>query len=237
MANPNLIKASKFYFEETQNKLETIRTEHGITPIRGYQVKKLVEELQDHFHLKKVICIETGASQNYEDGCIGLFFAKLSELTGGEFHSVDNNSDIVDMSKQLYLNHNLDTNHYVQDSVTFLKETTIIPNLLHLDSWDLDLKNPFPSALHGWLEFEAIKDKMPIDSIVVIDDNYFGNMWIEWYPGGINSEMEVLDINYPIVGKGSFIYHFVESGSSNWEKISNNFVGNNNKIVYRKVKK
>ena len=236
MNNENLTKASEWYFDQTQDKLEAFRTKQGITPIRKQQIIKLVEELHSVFDLEKIICIETGASQNYEDGCVGLFFAKLCELTNGEFHSVDSDEDMVNRSKELYSNHNLNVNHYVQDSIAFLKETPIIPNLLHLDSWDLNLKNPFPSALHGWREFIVIEDKMPVGSIVVIDDNYFGNMWIEWYEGEY-TKMEKLEINYPIVGKGSLIYHFVEGGESNWEKVSNNFCGNNNKIAFRKVKK
>jgi hypothetical protein len=31
--------------------------------------------------------------------------------------------------------------------------------------------NPLPCALHGWREFEAIESKMPIGSIIIIDDN------------------------------------------------------------------
>jgi DNA helicase HerA-like ATPase len=43
------------------------------------------------------------------------------------------------------------------------------------------------------------------------------------------------DINYPIVGKGSHIYDFVESGKSNWEKLSYDGVGANEKLVYKKI--
>ena len=42
--------------------------------------------------------------------------------------------------------------------VSFLQETNIVPNLVHLDSWDVNLKNPLPCALHGWREFVAIED-------------------------------------------------------------------------------
>ena len=77
---------------------------------------------------------------------------------------------------------------------------------------------------------------MPVNSIIVIDDNYFGNTWVEWFVGEYN-EKDILEINYPIVGKGSLIYHFVEGGGSNWEKISDDVSGNNNKIAFRKIKK
>jgi len=128
----------------------------------------------------------------------------------------------------------LKSHHYVNDSVNFLKETEIIPNLVHLDSWDVDLKNPLPCALHGWREFEAIENKMPIGSILIVDDNWFRGTWVEWtYP---NKPNERIDINYPILGKGALIWHFIENNKSNWIKISEDTVGSNIKLVYKKIR-
>ena len=36
------------------------------------------------FDFEKVICIETGASHNWDDGCVGAFFAKICELTNNQ---------------------------------------------------------------------------------------------------------------------------------------------------------
>ena len=203
--------------------------------IRIEQLDKLIQEIKNDFKFDKIICIETGASQNMDDGCVGLFFAKLCDLNDGEFYSVDNDENIIKQSKTIYKKHNLKVKHYLQDSVEFLKDTKIIPNLIHLDSWDLDLKNPFPSALHGWREFIAIEDKMPIGSIIIIDDNFFKGSWVSWdYLD--ERESERLVINYPIVGKGSMVYHFIESGKSNWEKLSLDKKGFNIKLIYKKVR-
>tara|TARA_R110000823_G_scaffold295569_1_gene415334 strand:- start:41 stop:709 length:669 start_codon:yes stop_codon:yes gene_type:complete len=203
--------------------------------IRIEQLDKLIQEIKNDFKFDKIICIETGASQNMDDGCVGLFFAKLCNLNDGEFYSVDNDESIIKQSKTIYKKHNLKVKHYLQDSVEFLKDTKIIPNLIHLDSWDLDLKNPFPSALHGWREFIAIENKMPIGSIIIIDDNFFKGSWVSWdYLD--ERESERLVINYPIVGKGSMVYHFIESGKSNWEKLSLDKKGFNIKLIYKKVR-
>ena len=202
---------------------------------RYKQLEILIEEIKDEFNFEKIICIETGASQNLNDGAVGLFFAKLCELNGGEFHSVDNDENIIKHSKIMYENHNLKVKHYLQDSVEFLENTEIIPNLIHLDSWDLDLKNPFPSALHGWREFIAIENKMPIGSIIIIDDNFFKGTWVSWNYGD-EREIEKIWIDYPIVGKGSMVYHFIENGKSNWKKLSKDIVGSNQKITYIKIK-
>ncbi len=200
---------------------------------RKRQLNQLVNELEGKFEISPIVCIETGASKDFvTDGAVGTFLAKLCQLGGGEFHSVDISPQTVDKSTILYDELGLNVNHYVQDSVEFLKQTDVVPNLVHLDSWDVDLKNPFPCALHGWREFEAIENKMPVGSILIIDDNWFKGTWVEWvYP---HEPSEGIDINYPIVGKGALVWHFVESRDSNWEKISEDVVGSNNKIIFRK---
>ena len=201
---------------------------------RIQQLESIVDVIED-FPFESVCCIETGASQNWDDGCVGAFFAKLCQFTKGEFHSVDIYESTIEKSRILYNELGIKVNHYTQDSVKFLEETNIVPNLVHLDSWDLDLKNPFPSALHGWREFIAIEDKMPMGSILIVDDNFFKGTWVQWnYTDGRESEQ--IDINYPVVGKGSNIWHFVESGKSNWVKLSEDTVGSNIKLVYQKVK-
>jgi len=211
---------------------------------RVEQLESLVKIIED-FPFDSVYCIETGASRNWDDGCVGAFFAKLCQFTNGEFHSVDIDDQIIEESKMLYEELGVPVNHHMQDSVRFLKETNIIPNLVHLDSWDLDLRNPFPSALHGWREFIAIEDKMPVGSILIVDDNYFAaelptRTWVTWYDdrsSAISGEgSEKIYIDYPIIGKGSNIWHFVESGESNWKILSENIPGPNVKLVYQKVK-
>ena len=200
---------------------------------RKKQLGQLVEELEGVFKLSPIVCIETGASKDFvTDGAVGTFLAKLCQIKGGEFHSVDISSQTVDKSRVLYNELGLNVNHYVQDSVEFLKQTDIVPNLVHLDSWDVDLKNPFPCALHGWREFEAIENRMPVGSIIIIDDNWFKGTWVEWnYPHKSN---EVITIDYPVLGKGALVWHFVKSGKSNWQIISKDIVGSNIKIVFRK---
>lgn len=216
---------------------------HCENTVRKEQITTLTQLLRENFYLDKINCIETGASQNKADGAVGLYFSKLSELTKGEFISVDNSQDIVEKSKELYKEYEIKTYHHVQDSVDFLNHTKFVSNLVHLDSWDLDLKNPFPSALHGWLEFQAIKDKMPVGSIVVIDDNYYKGTWVDWVEernlmdyGDQNVPWERLDINYPIVGKGSLIYHYIERKGTGWVKLNEDVAGANVKLVIQKIK-
>ena len=142
---------------------------------RVEQAKDLSKVLDEHFKFDTIECIETGASQNFSDGCFGFFLCELIKEYGGTFKSVDIDESLLNSSIALYNKFypNLNIEHYNMDSIKFLQEYNGTPNLVHLDSWDLDLKNPVPSMLHGWLEFDAIRHKMPSGSICVIDDNFF----------------------------------------------------------------
>jgi hypothetical protein len=195
--------------------------------------------LKEHFNFDKVECIETGASQNLEDGCFGLYLSKITESTYGVYHSVDIYEDIVNRSKEIFDKYipGLKIYHYVSDSVKFLEGYNGTPNLVHLDSCDLDLMNPVPSMLHGWLEFAAIKDKMPSGSIVIVDDNFLKGTWVNWNElsnGEYTGESKRIDITYDIVGKGSMIYHWCQKENTDWDLISNHRVGENIKIIIKK---
>jgi predicted O-methyltransferase YrrM len=62
------------------------------------------------------------------------------------------------------------------DSVRFLHDFAVREprrqiDLLYLDSYDLDIKNPYPSALHHIMELAAARPCLGPGSIVAIDDN------------------------------------------------------------------
>jgi hypothetical protein len=62
---------------------------------RKTQLDCVFNALSENLDFKELEVIETGASQDFGDGCFGLFFAKLAILSGGIFHSVDIDPDIV----------------------------------------------------------------------------------------------------------------------------------------------
>jgi len=211
----------------------------SITDKRSKQADSLYSVLIDHFEFDKVECIETGASQNLDDGCFGLYLAKIVESKGGSYHSVDLYEDIINKSKIIFENYTpeLKVNHSVSDSVKFLEEYDGHPNLVHLDSWDLDLLNPIQSMLHGWLEFVAIKDKMPSGSIILVDDNFLKGTWINWnwIEDGQITNSEVIDISYDIIGKGALVYHWCQKEETEWDLIGDHYiVGDNIKIIIKK---
>jgi hypothetical protein len=212
----------------------------SITEGRSNQLQDVYLALKEHFNFERIECIETGASQNLDDGCFGLYLAKISQSKSGSYHSVDIYEDIVNKSKLIFEKYipGFNVNHYVSDSVKFLEEYSGNPNLVHLDYWDLDITNPVPSMLHGWLEFVAIRDKMPSGSIILIDDNFLKNSWITWNiieNGSYTGEHKRIDITYDIIGKGSLIYHWCKKDDTDWNLIGNHYrIGENIKIIIKK---
>jgi hypothetical protein len=226
----------------TYTELEEYKSfinQNGGNQERIHQSESLFNCLNKHFFFDKVICIETGASQNKKDGCFGLYLGKIVGSTSGEFYSVDINEKILTNSSIFYSEFlpNLQVTSIVGDSINYLTNFEGSPNLVHLDSWDLDLKNPVPSMLHGWLEFQAIKDKMPSGSIIIIDDNYLKDTWVEW--NYLKDEeiynQEIINITYDIVGKGSLVYHYCQSYESDWKIIGEHYLpGSRIKVIVQK---
>ena len=138
-------------------------------------LSRVTNALKEHFKFDTINCIETGGSWQWIDGMVGYYFAFLANNTNGQFQSVDINPDLESRVYEAYNNidPNIQVNHTTDDSLNLLKNPPFIPYLVHLDSWDVDLKDPFPSALHGWREFEAIESQMPVGSIIIIDDNWY----------------------------------------------------------------
>ena len=196
-------------------------------------IKSVNTILKEHFPFDTINCIETGGSHNWKDGMMGLYYCYLSSLSNGVFHSVDNDISIHSKIIESFntIDSSLPIQHTTSDSVDFLSAPPFPPNLVLLDSWDLDLLNPFPSALHGWREFEAIKDKMISGSIIVIDDNYMKGTWVEWVTNSSNNH---IDITYPIVGKGAHVYQWIQDNDTDWKLINEPTAGQKVQIIIQK---
>lgn len=202
---------------------------------RRKQCRTLIDSINDNFNFDRIITLETGASASYGDGLFGLFLGYVTLESAGKMISVDISPEIVDKSKQIFKEviPNLEYEGYAEDSVSFLKKYDEVPNLVHLDSWDFDLFDAFPSALHGWEEFKAIESKMPSGSIIIVDDNYRQNTIVGWnYSDGSESSMV---IPYPMVGKGAHVYQHALKENSDWKLIGTHYdTFDNIKIIIQK---
>jgi len=222
------------YIEYMSKNVEDFWTHVGFLSRRN-QIMSVIDSLNDDFNFEKLITLETGGSQNLRDGIFGLFMGFATVKTNGTMMAVDTDRNVVDRSYELFKTviPNLHYEIYEEDSIKFLLELKEIPNLVHLDSWDLNLHDPLPSSLHGWREFTAIENKMPSGSIIIIDDNYIGGTWVDWqYADG---RIDRISNTYPMTGKGAIIYHYVIGGTSDWKLIGSQYnVYNNIKIIIQK---
>jgi hypothetical protein len=225
-------------YEEYLNHMRTMLSDYDNLAghwHRRYQCQSLLESLNENFNFDKLIVLETGTSSNYDDGLFGLFLGYVAKKTNGKMISVDISSDFIEKSKTIFENAipELDYSTHVGDSVSFLKNLKEIPNLVHLDSWDFDLFNPLPSALHGWEEFKAIESNMESGSIIIIDDNYIRNTLLEWY--FFDGKRDEVVIKYPILGKGAHIYQHVLNNETEWRLIGTHYNTHNNiKVIIQK---
>jgi predicted O-methyltransferase YrrM len=202
---------------------------------RRKQCQTLLNSINDNFNFDKLIVLETGASSSYYDGLFGLFLGYVVKKTNGKMISVDISSDMIERSNEIFESAipELDYSTHVGDSVSFLRDINDVPNFVHLDSWDFDLFDAFPSALHGWEEFKAIESKMPKGSIIVIDDNYRKGTYVQWFNG--DGSEDGMSIKYPMVGKGAHIYQHVLKNETDWELIGSHYDTHDNiKIIIQK---
>lgn len=205
---------------------------------RSTQADSILKVLEKNFKVEGPInIIETGASHKGDDGMMGLLFARISQETGGRMWMVDIDESIIEHAKQVFGQEGIDcVTFVVGDSVKFLEQFDGEVHIIHLDSWDLNLFDPMPSALHGWREFISIKDKLSSDTIVIVDDNYLAGTWVDWNhtTNGHIVRTERVTINYPCVGKGSHIWWWVQQPENGWDLLSENIAGQNVKVICKK---
>jgi len=236
--NQELIeKARQFYVQTVEQELN-LNFEKNMY-FRFRQLESICNVLKNDFDIEKINFLETGTSQNFADACFGVFFGFLVRETNGKFYTVDIDGDRIEKSKKIFEKYlpDLNAKFYTEDSVNLCKNTPMTFNLVHLDSWDFDLKNPFPSALHGWKEFETLQNKIEDGGIVFVDDNFMGGSWIQWNWYNEIGEVvgyEKIDVDYPIIGKGAHVYDYPKY-DKDWELIGDHYVrGENIKIIVKK---
>lgn len=225
-------------YEEYLNHMRSVIPDYNNSNGHGTRRKQcqtLLDSINDEFNFDKLIVLETGASSNYRDGLFGLFLGYVTKKTNGKMISVDISEEIVETSKTIFKNavNDLDYSVNVGDSVSFLKNINEIPNLVHLDSWNFDVFNPLPSALHGWEEFKAIESKMERGSIIIIDDNYIRGTLLEWY--FFDGKRDEVIIKYPMLGKGAHVYQHVLNNNTEWKLIGSHYETHDNiKVIIQK---
>jgi hypothetical protein len=174
--------------------------------------RKMFELLLTHFSKKSLNILETGSSGTHGSGSSSLF-ASYVILFGGTFNTVDLNPKIK-KSFEFFESENV--KFHVEDSLNFIKEMKSSDieklDIVYLDSFDLNIKNPGPSENHGLQEFLLLNEKLKKGAIISIDDtpdsfekfSFDGKNLFNYIPGKGRLVIEYLEKN---PGLYKILYH------------------------------
>jgi hypothetical protein len=130
------------------------------------------------------LIIETGCLRipgNWEgDGQSTFLFDALIRAQGGAFFSIDILAESIETARRACSSAvNLICNDSVAALYTLSQLLRGPAALIYLDSYDVDLDNPMPSAIHHALELAAVRPLLGPGTLVCVDDYGIGPQ-----PGG-----------------------------------------------------
>lgn len=131
-------------------------------------------EYLESLNKERYLVVETGCMRQptWSDGRSTALFDRFAQVCGGKVFSVDISSENCEYAER---NTSAQTSIINQDSILFLqrfaRDSSIAIDLLYLDSYDLDLCNPHPSALHHLMELCGAAPALASGSLVVVDDH------------------------------------------------------------------
>jgi hypothetical protein len=129
---------------------------------------------------RNLLVVETGClriPRNWDgDGQSTFMFDALARDCNGLFFSIDITLESIDTARRACSSA---TQLILNDSVAALHALSrVVPmqaSLLYLDSFDFDLANPMPSAIHHALELTAARSLIGSGTIVCVDDYALGS--------------------------------------------------------------
>jgi len=202
----NIYKNYNYQKESTTNVIELVDNHFKYWSDPNHINREGFEKALDALEEKPSIIVETGTSAWGTDST-RLWDSYIRKF-GGQLLTCD-----IRLEPKKQLNHQLskNTNCFVGDSVDFLhKIKEFKGDLYYLDSFDLDLNEPFPSAEHGLKEFMAILDNLTTGTLLLIDDtpsNELIKQMGELSSGSI-AFLKKFGVN---PGKGAFIKKYLEN--------------------------
>ena len=157
---------------------------------------------------KPAVIVETGSSAWGTKS--SLLFDSYVNSFGGAFSSVDLRAEPMFTLRSLCTSR---SQFFCDDSVSFLKEIAIQgrhPDLVYLDSWDVDWVDPLPSALHGFHEFLAVFPLLRTGALLLVDDTPAdSDVMEEVQPRNIEHFERFRKIYGFAPGKGALIRNFL----------------------------
>lgn len=149
---------------------------------------------------KSAVILETGTSAWGTDST--RLWDRYIRIFGGSLTSVDIREEPSQRLKNQLSEKSI---LVVSDSVKFLKETyKDRANVYYLDSFDLDLNDPIPAALHGLKEYLAFRGSLEDGALIFIDDTP-NKEWFDQLPIIPKHSISFLKKYGVYPGKGSLV--------------------------------
>lgn len=171
---------------------------------------------------------ETFAGMTY------IFANLIKKYYGGNILTIDLNEQNLNKCKENTKDFSEFIDYKLGDSVNVIRSLSDSYikslDLVYLDSYDLNLFDPIPSAVHHLKELLFLIDKINPNCLIAIDDNFLPNTWIAW--NWDNGKSETFETKDKMIGKGMFCDIFLKE--NNWilqEDII--FPGQNNIFLYK----
>jgi len=242
--NTNTITSTavKFDFETFFSKYRSSIKKSGISRLKFYEyiIPKLVAKN------KPLFIIETGTMWAPLKDNMGAFTLIMSDLiknyTGGRLYTVDISNKNLTSCKEYTKEFASHIEYIESDSVSYLTglSDSFVSSLdlVYLDSWDLTIPNPHPSASHHLKELKAVYYKLNNSCSIAIDDNFLPGTFVMWNTFDENGNIiktERFETYDKIIGKGMYCDEFLLK--ENWTRFDDFIIsGANNLFFYEKQK-
>jgi len=186
------------YYDERANRYEMFSGRGKAMHINYLTFKELFKNMLE---IKEPIILESGIS-SYGINSTHLFNEYVRKY-GGQFWSCDINPELVnkyrgDMCPGSKL--------ICDDSVSFFSNWSLSgspsPDVIYLDSYDLDFYNPEPSAEHCLKEYNAILPSVKRNTLLLIDDTPSAPYWMDFRDKLYYDMIEYYKVNNCLPGKG-----------------------------------
>lgn len=189
------------YYDEFNNKYDMFSKIGTPKHLNYLTFKDLFNEMNEKSNL---IILESGIASAGTQST--YLFNEYVRKYGGRFWSVDINSHLVDIHRG---NMCPATTLICNDSVTFFKDWVKYenkkPDVIYLDSYDLDFYNPTPSGLHGLNEYKALLPSIKKDTLLLIDDTPSTPYWLDSREQLYNDMCIFYENNKYLPGKGMYV--------------------------------
>jgi hypothetical protein len=157
----------------------------------------------------------------------------LNNLKGGSLLTVDINENNLNKCKELTKDFSHIINYKLGDSIDTLRNLneafTKSLDLIILDSYDLNLFDPYPSGIHHLQELLALYNKINKNCLIAIDDNFLPGTWVDWRWD--NGNIERFETKEKLIGKGMFCDDFLIK--NDWIRDDSILCGGHNIFLYK----